>query len=164
MFFRLIIITFLFIINSICYSQNTGTIRVTTTPKNAIIRIDTTKLVNAEPKQLLPGNYKLKIWAPQRELYEKGIKIVSDSTVFINKQLAFNNEYLEHLRALKKYKTKRFTYRVLPTAVFLGLSVANIVNVNKLNKSVNDRYNRTIRFKENYDNSIHLEDIEAGRH
>lgn len=163
MFFRLTFITFLFLLHSISFGQSYGTIKVITTPKNAIIKVDTNKLTSGAPKQLSPGNYKLKIWSSNRELFEKDINIVQDSTIIINQKLVFNNEYLSHLRALKKYKTKRFTYRVVPTAVFLGLTIVSVINVNNMSSTVDERYNRVIRFEDNYNNSIHLDDIEANR-
>lgn len=163
MFFRFLFIPILFLIHFTCFSQTNGTIKVITTPKNAIIKVDTNKLISGTPKQLLPGNYNLKIWSPNKALFEKDIKIVSDSTTLINQKLVFNNEYLAHLRALKKYKAKRFTLRVVPSAVFLGLTIASIVNVNNKSGTVDERYNRVIRFEDTYNKSIHFDDIEANR-
>lgn len=73
-------------------------------PKDAIIRIDTTKINPYQVYNLNPGNYILRAWAQGYKLYIDTISIESSKYTHSKLKLARSDEYLRYRAAVKKQR------------------------------------------------------------
>jgi hypothetical protein len=158
------LLVFILILNSFnSFSQKKESITVITNPRSAVIRLDTSLLKSNVPISVLPGEYTLKMWAPNRRFYEQKLNVSSDSNIRIMKTLTFSKEYINYQKDLKKYKIKRTASRVVPIVFFTGITLFNFKRVGRLSQELDERYDRVISAQELYNSSIHFEDIDSKR-
>ncbi len=160
---KLILIILIILFSSKVFSQEFGQIKIVTNPKSAIIRLDTILLKSGEVKSVPAGDFTLKMWAPKRRYYESKVKIASDSNISMIKTLTFEDDFITYQQDLKRYKMKRFASRYFPIPIFIGLSFFNFNRIGNLNDKLDERYNRVVAAKENYNNAYLIEGINSSR-
>lgn len=120
---KLLMIGLLLITSLLGKSQSEGSIKVITIPKNAIIRLDTTRLYNGKEKKIIPGNYTLKIWAPWFKLDSQQVSIISDSLSKIIRPLKLTKEFINYRSSDRFFGIKQTIMRYLPATLLLAVSL-----------------------------------------
>jgi len=153
----LLITLLIFALNS--YSQDSGSLRLSVFPKDAIIKLNDSTLNTNMEYTLDTGTYTIKMWKSKHEYVERTFNIQSGKTTKLHEVLSFSDDY-------KKYKNKTFFYhatknsmRFVPPVV-LGIFIINTTSTwSRLESDMNNNYNMAIAAQEKYNNSVFYEDI-----
>lgn len=99
-------------------AQNQGKVRVYHRPMDAIVKLDTIKLENGKFIELDTGYYKIKAWAPKRELYTRLVRIDSAHFKTIRIDLDYSKKYKRYRYKVLAYRTNKIVLKFLPIAVY----------------------------------------------
>ena len=114
-----LIASFLFFFHLYSFAQGgKGYLMIAVRPENAIIRLDTTLVIQKQIHQVIdPGTYIIRAWAPGRKLIVDTLIIGEGQGILFRRKLQTTDEYT-------RYKTQKLLYnttRILPGAITLGV-------------------------------------------
>jgi len=140
---------------SFSYGQNKGYLVAYPKPKEAIIRLDTTKIIPYKASQIDTGQYILKAWAPTYNLFIDTISISSNQYTHSKFKLRHTNNYLKYRAAVRKQK-RGFRITSGATLIFAGLGIALHTKTIAFEKDAKS-------YKASYLGGVSLDDIEKAK-
>lgn len=147
--------------------QGIAVIRFLVSPKNAVVKIDSLRILKTDTTLILPlGSHNIKIWAPKKELFETTLKIEKDTTMVFSKILGPDPEYVDYKNKLSEYKRKKFKGLALAPVSSIGFLLFGAFAKNKsddyLSASETDKLNYEIAWKQS-EIDLYKEQYEADR-
>jgi hypothetical protein len=149
--------------STLAFSQQGGVLKVYTIPQDAVIKIDSLKFTSGSSIKLDSGIYDIKIWAPDRELVTKTIKISDGFYKTISVELSVTREYKDYRRKLHYYNFSRFSLRYGPPIVYGVWSISKLIQNKALNEKADNYRRQALVSKAAYENSFWWFDFSINR-
>ena len=93
-------------------AQNPGKLVIRVYPENAVVHVDGSR-EDRRMLELKPGPHTVKVWAPEKELYEQQVLVKSDSTAYVQRLLRPSEEYRKYYKAMDNYRYSMLKYRAV---------------------------------------------------
>jgi len=157
---RLITILLLVLSTTLVYAQKKGELYLRVFPKDAIIRLNDSTLLDATKKYSLDtGAYTLKMWLPKREYVERTVVIREGKSTQLLEVLSYSESYQDFRKKKRWYATKKLAARY-GSPIVLALFINNTLSVwRDLNNKVEKNLDAAIITKSNYNNAVIQNDV-----
>ena len=130
-------------------------VRVVTNERNAIVKLDTSRIEQFLFHPLSPGRHIIQYWAPTRMLMTDTIQVNGDTNIYINKKLPFTPEFLTYKKDMREYTLKKKGPIYLTAVVTLAAVASHFVYKQK----IDDELDAANAAKDKFDYSISTEDL-----
>lgn len=124
-------------------AQDMGTLKLYISPLPETIMIDDTELKFGNTKELKPGKYFLKAWAPTKQLLDTIIEIKAGETTTFFYQFSPSAEFIKQKSVLAAYNTERskhLTIPVMTTTLVAGALVFTYLKGNSVRDEALESY------------------------
>ncbi len=124
-------------------AQDMGTLKLYISPPPATVMIDDVELKFGNTKELKPGKYFLKAWAPSKKLLDTIIEVKAGETTTFFYQFSPSAEYTKQKSILAAYNTERskhLTIPVMTTTLVAGALVFTYLKGNSIRKEALESY------------------------
>lgn len=134
-------------------AQDSGHIIFHLSPRDVIIRLDTTRIVNGTSTKVSIGKHVIRAWAPYRELFTDTVTVTRDSNIIMLKKLDYSSQYKEYIK-------KKSTFKA--SVIVTGAMAVSAIGGYLLNRTIlKSNLEKAKEFQELYSKSISLFDIES---
>jgi hypothetical protein len=140
-------------------AQATGELYLLVNPPSRILRLDTMKL-DANGLYTLPvGQYVIRAWAPNYDLYIDTITITDTAQVRAVEHLDFHPNFLAHHEDWKDWRSKKFALTKLPLLTTITATVLSLSTSQLLYKGAEKNYDEALLAETNYLAQIDVDSI-----
>jgi hypothetical protein len=140
-------------------AQATGELYLLVNPPSRILRLDTMKL-DANGLYTLPvGQYVIRAWAPNYDLYIDTIIITDTAQVRAVEHLDFHPNFLAYHKKWKGWRSKKFVLKKLPIIATVTTSLTALSTSKLYYNSADKHYDVAVAAEINYQSQIDVDSI-----